>query len=128
MKRRWVPLLGGLALLAAAQSAPPATPDGLYFFFTPQAPGIDRIAAQLSKVDVRPVLLVDDAQAPLPDRFLDAVKSLGRSLAGVDPEGLDLVRRFGAKRVPCLIPVHQGRVHGAIGSDLSVEEVMKCSR
>jgi hypothetical protein len=127
MKRMWA--LAGAALVAVAAAQERARPsDGLYFFLAPTSPGIDRIAPALAGTAVRPVLLVDDLRAPLPDEFLAAVKALGREMPVIDEEGLALARAFGITRTPCLVRVVRGRAHVACGSQIDVKEVLRCSR
>ena len=127
MKRRAWAMIGA-AVLAVASRQQAAAPDGLYLFITPDSPGVDRLARDLSGHPFRPILLVEDFAAPPSAPFLDAVRSLGRELPLVDEEGLALARTFGVTRTPCLVRVHHGRVHVAVGSGLSVQEVLSCSR
>ena len=118
---------GVMVLVGAAQERT-KEPDGLYFFFAPDSPGIESIADGLAKTPARPVLLVSSFKGELPQPFLDAAKALGRDFAVVDEEGLALARKFGVARLPCVVRVHDGRVHMAAGSKLNLKEVLECSR
>ncbi len=124
---KWIAAVGAMALIAAAQERA-REPDGLYFFFAPDSPGIEAIAAGLAKTPARPVLLVASYKGELPDSFVDAAKPLGRGFPVVDEEGLALARKFGVARLPCVVRVRDGRVHMAIGSKLNLKEVLECSR
>lgn len=127
MKRRTWSILGA-AFLALAAAAPGPEPDGLYLFFAPDSPGLERLAAGLAGHPVRPVLLAEDLRAELPDSFLEAVRRLGREFPVIDVEGLEAARRFGVRRLPCLVAVRNGKVHVASGSGLPLQEVLECSR
>jgi hypothetical protein len=127
--RKWLAGAGVAVLIAAASAQErPREADGLYLFISPSTPGLERVAAGLGDRPVRVVFLPADLRAELPEEFLDGVKTLGREFAVVDEEGLALARRFGIRRTPSLVRVHQGHVHVACGSKLNVKEVVECSR
>jgi hypothetical protein len=126
MKAKVLAGLGAAILVAAAQERP-TPPDGLYLFFAPDSPGLDRIGRDLAGRAVRPVYLgspTDD----VPESFLAFSKALGRDYPVVDEDGLALARRLGVSRLPCFVRIHRGRVHKAAGSQLNVKEVLECSR
>ncbi len=126
MKAKVLAGLGTLILVAAAQERP-TPPDGLYLFFAPDSPGLDRIARDLAGTAVRPVFL-GAPHDDVPESFLAFSKALGRDYPVVDEEGLAQARKLGVSRTPCLVRVHRGRVHKAAGSRLNVKEVLECSR
>jgi len=127
MARRTMWMLGAAAaLLASAQEAESPVESGLYFFFTPDAPGLSELSRALREtpVPLRRILLVDDFRR-WPPPFLSALGDLGE-LAMADEEGLALARRLDVRRVPCLVRVHDGRIHKATGSRLDWKELLEC--
>ena len=127
--KKLLAVAGTVALVAAAAAQERAREaDGLYLFLSTSSPGFDRVAQGLGDRPVRVVFLPMDFGAELSDEFLDGVKALGREFAVVDDEGLAIARRFGIRRTPSLVRVHQGHVHVASGSKLNVKEVLECSR
>ncbi len=116
-----------LAATAQDRALPPAEP-ALYFFFSPDTPGLDDAVrrARASGVALRPVLLATNYK-DWTASFATAAGELG-DVAMMDEDGLALARRFGVTRTPCFVHVTARGVHRATGSRVDLKELLSCGR
>ena len=130
-------LLGGLA-----EPAPPGSErDTVYFFFSPESRGSDRLARRAveflkerqDKPAFRPVLLVDDfkslSKLKTESVFVRTLQELAKASGGkldiapYDEEGLALAKGWKIARLPALVLASRGQAHVATGSGASVRDI-----
>ena len=114
----------GLVLVVSVEERPV-----IHVFFSPESPDASALFKQLEVHDVRPVLLVESYRGPSRPKkgFLRTVRVSGDVL-GVDEEGLREAERLGITSLPAVAVTYGGRTHVAVGTDIDIEELLKCSR
>ena len=123
----------GLALVVSVEDRPvsPAADSVgvIRVFFSPDSPDASAIFKQLEGHDVRPVLLVESYRGPsrLKKGFLETVRVSGEVLV-VDAEGLREAERLGITSLPAVAVTHGGRTHVAVGTNIDIGKLLKCSR
>jgi hypothetical protein len=116
-------LLLGLTVGVAAEDAT------VWVFVSPDSPDAGRILESAKGQRVRTVLLVERyfGEKEPAAAFLATVKAAGE-LRVVDEEGLRKAKQFGIRRLPAVAVVRGNRAHVATGTQVDVQELLRCSR
>jgi len=118
-----------LMALVALTMGVPAEETTVWVFVSPDAPEASRILEAAKGERVRSVLLVERyvGEREPAAAFLATVQAAGE-LRVVDEEGLRKARQLGVRRLPAVAVVRGGRAHVATGTQVDVQELLRCSR
>lgn len=124
----------GAAFFVLAARTPAPEPPTLYFFFTLDTPDAARAIREARRAAgdsrFRPVFLLDrrlSADFEPSAEFADAMAELGRDVAGLETEGLELARRYGVRSTPCAVWADRG-IHRGSGAKFNWKELATCER
>ncbi|RPH40324.1 MAG: hypothetical protein EHM91_11245 [Planctomycetota bacterium] len=117
-----------LALLALTVGVP-VDETTVWVFVSPDSPEAGRVLETAKGERVRTVLLVERyfGEREPAAAFLATVRAAGE-LRVVDEEGLRKAKQLGIRRVPAVAVVRGNRVHVAVGTQVDVQELLRCSK
>ena len=117
-----------MALLALTVGAAAEEPT-VWVFVSPDSPDGGRILESTKGQRMRTVLLVERyfGEKEPGAAFLATVKAAGE-LQVVDEEGLRKAKQLGIRRLPAVAVVRGSRAHVATGTQVHVQELLRCSK
>ena len=122
-------------------------PNPIYFFFSPEAPGSDKLAQEVVRLaneatphatPIRPVLLLEDfGSLSQPSRHASLIRALkilgkangrGLDIPLYDEEGLRLAKSWGIRTLPAIVLIRKGRAHVFEGSGIDPSDLKDLGR